>query len=179
MKKIIFIDCGDTLVDESTQVFDENEVVMDVEFCKDAKEVLELLYEKGYKIVLVADGKEQSFKNIFNKIDFLDKFTGFVVSEKVGSLKPDKAMFQAAYECIPKEMRDKRNIIMVGNNLRRDIKGANNFGITSVWMNWSSRYFHRFEEEDWKPDYEIHSAAELVKLLEDINNEIYPAFRIF
>ena len=27
MKKVIFIDCGDTLVDESTQVFDENENV--------------------------------------------------------------------------------------------------------------------------------------------------------
>ncbi len=166
MKKIIFIDCGDTLVDESTQVFDENEVVVDVEFVAGACEGLIYLYNSGHTIVLVADGKYQSFINIFNKIDFLDKFTGFVTSEKVGCLKPDKKMFQTAYDCLPKEMQDKRNIVMVGNNLRRDIKGANDFGITSIWMNWSPRYFHEFEEESWRPDYEVGSMNELVELLE-------------
>ncbi len=169
MKKVIFIDCGDTLVDESTQVFDENEVVVDVQFVYGAVEGLNYLYDNGYTIVLVADGKYQSFVNIFNKINFMNRFTGFVTSERVGSLKPDKAMFQTAIECLPKEMQDKSNIVMVGNNLRRDIKGANDFGITSIWMNWSPRYFHEFEEESWEPDYEVSSMDELVELLESMN----------
>lgn len=29
---------------------------------------------------------------------------------------------------------------MVGNNLERDIVGANRFGITSVFIKWSPRY---------------------------------------
>ena len=168
MKKIIFIDCGDTLVDESTQVFDENEIVIDVQFIDGAKEGLNYLYNNGYTIVLVADGKYSSFVNIFNKIDFIGKFAGFITSEKVGQLKPDRAMFQAAFDCLPSEMQDKNNIVMVGNNLRRDIKGANDFGITSIWMNWSPRYFHEFEEESWKPDYEVGSMKELIKLIENL-----------
>lgn len=168
MKKVIFIDCGDTLVDESTQVFDENENVTDVKFYDDADKVLFHLKELGYIIILVADGKDVSFRNIFKKINFLDKFDGFVVSENVGELKPHPAMFETAYNLIPDKYRNKDNIIMVGNNLRRDIKGANNFGITSVWMNWSPRYFHEFEEPDWKPDYEIKSPAELLELLKKL-----------
>lgn len=165
MKSIIFIDCGDTLVDESTQVFDEEENVIDVEFYGEADKVLWKLREMGYTIILVADGKDKSFRNIFSKIGFLDKFDGFVVSENVGKLKPDNAMFETAFKLLPENMQDKDNIVMVGNNLKRDIKGANNFGITSVWMNWSPRYFHEIEEDDWKPDYEIHSPWELIDLL--------------
>lgn len=168
MKKVIFIDCGDTLVDESTQVFDEFENVIDVEFYGDGDKVLFELKNLGYIVILVADGKDKSFRNIFNKINFLDKFDGFVVSENVGELKPHAAMFEAAFKLIPKQYRDKDNILMVGNNLRRDIKGANDFGITSVWMNWSPRYFHEFSEPDWKPDYEIKSPRELIGLLEKL-----------
>lgn len=167
MKNVIFIDCGDTLVDESTQVFDHEENVVDVEFYNGAEETLRYLKDNGYMVVLVADGRVKSFQNIFNKIGFLNEFDGFVVSEAVGKLKPDKDMFQTAFELLPQDMQDKDRIVMVGNNLRRDIKGANNFGITSVWMNWSPRYFHECEEEDWRPDYEIHSPWELVKLLEN------------
>lgn len=165
MKKVIFIDCGDTLVDESTQVFDENGIVTDVEFCEGAEKLLRKLKESGCMVVLVADGMDKSFRNIFNKINFLDEFDGFVVSENVGELKPSEAMFRTAFELLPEERRSKSDIIMVGNNLRRDIKGANSFGITSVWMNWSPRYFHEYEEPDWRPDYEVHSADELWELL--------------
>ena len=164
MKKVIFMDCGDTLVDESTQIFNEDGIVTDVKFYDDADKVLFKLKELGYIVILVADGKDKSFRNIFNKINFLEKFDGFVVSENVGRLKPHPAMFEAAFELVPKEYRSKDNILMVGNNLRRDIKGANNFGITSVWMNWSPRYFHELSEPDLRPDYEIKSPKELIEL---------------
>lgn len=166
--KVVFIDCGDTLVDESTQIFDKDEVVVDVEFYEKAEEILKELHDEGYKIVLVADGKTKSFENIFRKIGFMEKFDGFVTSEAVGALKPDVKMFETAFLGLPKELQDKSQICMVGNNLRRDIKGANQFGITSIWMNWSPRYFHEFEEEDWKPDYEIHAPSELKALLETL-----------
>ncbi|MFQ9933153.1 MAG: HAD family hydrolase [Lachnospiraceae bacterium] len=167
MKKAVFIDCGDTLVDESTQIFDDEGNVIDVKFFDGAKELLCRLKSKGYIVVLVADGRVKSFENIFNKIGFLNEFDGFVVSEKVGALKPDSKMFEAAFNLLPEDIRNKENIVMVGNNLKRDIKGANNFGITSVWLNLSPRYFHEFEEGDWQPDYEIHSPLELMDLLEN------------
>lgn len=168
MKKVIFIDCGDTLVDEGTQVFGENEVVVDVLYHPDAEEALNSLKEEGFTIILVADGLDKSFRNIFNKIGFMDKFDGFVISENVGVLKPDSKMFETAYNLLSPELKNKENIVMIGNNLRRDIKGANNFGITSIWMNWSERYYHEIEEEDEKPDYEIKSPKEILDLLKNI-----------
>lgn len=168
MKKVVFIDCGDTLVDESTQVFNDEGIVIDVEFVKGAKETLEALKTLGYKVVLVADGQDRSFRNIFAKIDFLDKFDGFVVSENVGALKPDKKMFETAFELLPEELRKKEYVVMVGNNLKRDIKGANEFGITSVWMNWSERYYHEIEEEIWQPDYEVKSPGEFLELIRSL-----------
>ena len=164
MKKVVFIDCGDTLVDKSTQVFD-GDIVTDVEFVEGAEKLLNSLKESGRIVILVADGMNKSFENIFEKIGFKDKFDGWVISENVGELKPHPCMFETAFKLIPEEYRDKDNIVMVGNNLRRDIKGANNFGITSVWMNWSPRYFHEIEEMDWKPDYEIHSPMELLDII--------------
>lgn len=168
MKKVVFIDCGDTLVDESTQVYDKDGIVIDIEYHKDAKEALYELKKQGYIVILVADGQDQSFKNIFNKIGFLKEFDGFVVSDNVGVLKPDIKMFETAFNLIPAELRKKENIVMIGNNLRRDIVGANNFGITSIWMNWSTRYYHEIENEIEKPDYEIKSPKEIIGLIERI-----------
>ena len=88
----------------------------------------------------------------------------------IGELKPRPAMFETAFKLIPEKYRSKENILMVGNNLRRDIKGANNFGITSVWMNWSPRYYHEINEPDEKPDYEINSPKELLCLLDKLNS---------
>ena len=59
---------------------------------------------------------------------------------------------------------DKGRVIMVGNNLKRDIAGANRFGITSVHFCWSPRYPHEASEPDEEPTYRIHDIRELPDL---------------
>lgn len=54
---IIFTDSGDTIIDESTQVFDERGIVTEAEFIPGAGELLEQLKKEGYRIALVADGE--------------------------------------------------------------------------------------------------------------------------
>ena len=49
--------------------------------------------------------------------------------------------------------------------------GANQFGITSIWLDWSPRYFHEYEEADWQPDYIIHHLSELPELLRRLEEE--------
>ena len=67
---------------------------------------------------------------------------------------------------------DKKRIVMIGNNLKKDIAGANRQGLISVWLDWSPRYFHTVEEPDWQPDYTVHTPQELLPLLHKLNEEL-------
>lgn len=168
---IIFTDSGDTIVDEGTQRFDENGYVTEADFIENAGEVLEQLYESGYRIALVADGEEQSFRNVYEKNGLRHCFEGWVVSETVGVQKPETPMFGTAMQAMGLTDEDKPRIVMIGNNLKKDVAGANRFGLTSVWLDWSPRYFHTMEEEDWRPDYTVKHPAEIPALLNKLEEE--------
>ena len=81
-------------------------------------------------------------------------------------------MFETAYEKLGLTEEDKPRIVMIGNNLRKDIAGANRQGLTSIWLDWSPRYFHTFEEPDWQPDYTVHMPGELIGLLHHLNDQL-------
>jgi putative hydrolase of the HAD superfamily len=61
---------------------------------------------------------------------------------------------------------------MVGNNVKKDIAGANQFGITSILLDWSPRYDMRPASPDQVPKYIIHKPEELLPLVEQLNNSI-------
>ena len=58
---IIFLDSGNTLVDESTEVRIKGDVVDHAEFFTGIKEVLFRLKNAGFRVALVADGLVESF----------------------------------------------------------------------------------------------------------------------
>ena len=95
---IIFIDSGDTLVDESTEIRDEEGVVTEAQLFPGAGEAVRTLHSAGYRIALVADGLEASFRNIFRQHGLEYCFEARAISESVGAEKPDPAMFRCAME---------------------------------------------------------------------------------
>jgi unsaturated rhamnogalacturonyl hydrolase len=167
MKKnlIIFTDSGDTIIDEGTQVYDDRGIVMEADFIPGAGEMLAQLKEEGYRIALVADGEWESFQNVYRKNGLGYCFEEWIVSEVVGEQKPARSMFDTAMEKMGLTEADKPFIVMVGNNLKKDVAGANRFGLTSVWLDWSPRYFHSVEEPDWQPDYRVRTPEELKELI--------------
>ena len=166
MKPIIFIDSGDTLVDETTERRDERCVVLCAELTEGARELLLTLRERGYTVALVADGLEESFRNIYARHGLSDCFAARAISELVGVEKPDARMFQTAMDALGLAEEDKSRIFMIGNNIKKDIRGANRFGITSVWMDWSTRYDRTPACEDDFPDIRIHKLPELLPYLD-------------
>ena len=62
---ILFIDSGDTLVDESTEIRDDTGVVVQAELIPGAAEAVRTLWRQGYRIALVADGLRASFDRIY------------------------------------------------------------------------------------------------------------------
>lgn len=166
---ILFLDSGDTLVDEATEVRDDEGIVVKADLIPGAKELVRELHERGYTLALVADGEAQSFKNIYRQHGLYDAFAAMIYSENIKAEKPSPRMFKAALGALDLSEADIPRISMVGNNLSRDIKGANALGITSVFLKWTPRYPHTPAGPEEEPDYAINEPLELLELAERLN----------
>ncbi|WP_239634033.1 HAD family hydrolase [Paenibacillus sp. H1-7] len=171
-KLIIFLDCGDTIIDEGTEIRDENDIVIKADVIPGADIMVRTLAERGFTMAIVADGYAQSFKNILTQNGLYDYFATMVYSETVKAFKPSPRMFKAAIGALDLSMDDCPRIMMVGNNLSRDVKGANQMGITSVFLNWTPRYPKQHADESEKPDYTISDPLELIELAERLNERL-------
>ncbi len=169
---IIMTDIGDTIIDESTEIRNDQDVVIHADCIPGAKEAYLALYEAGYTILMVADGLTQSFRNTMRENGLDHIFSAWIISEEVGEEKPSARMFSSAMDAAGLTDGDKKRVIMVGNNVKRDIRGANQFGVTSVLMDWSKR--RPFDEEipEDRRDYCIHTPGELVPLAQTLEKEL-------
>jgi FMN phosphatase YigB (HAD superfamily) len=168
-KLIIFIDSGDTIINEATEIRDKNGIVVHAETIDGASETMKALKGAGYKIALVADGEYQSFINIYNENGLIDCFDTLTISEIVGQQKPSGLMFEDAMIKNGLTEADKKRIVMVGNNVKKDVAGANLFGITSILLDWSPRYDMVPKNREQLPDYVVHKPDELLPLIEKLN----------
>lgn len=169
---IIFTDSGDTLIDEGSEIRKVKDgVVYEAQFIPGAKETLLELKERGYCVVLVADGLKESFDRIYAGHHLEDIFDGRAISEIVGEEKPSPQMFAAAMKLLGLRDEDKKRILMVGNNIKRDIVGANRFGIHSVLLTWSPRYDMIPECGEEMPEYQIGNPRQLWEVIEKLENE--------
>ena len=161
---ILFIDCGDTLCDESTEVrLVHGGVVQKASLFPGAAEALQRIKAMGIPICLVADGLDASFHVILH--DLISLFDGWIVSETIGAEKPSPRMFEAAMQAMGLTDADKPQIVMTGNNVRKDIAGANRFGITSILADYSPRYDMTPHTPDEVPDHLLHDIRDLPDLL--------------
>lgn len=165
---IVFLDSGDTLVDESTEIRNQNDIVQSAEFIDGAKKLLYFLRNNGYRVAMVADGYAQSFANIYNYLKVNDCFEQGIYSSVVGIEKPDARIFLEAIEAMGLNRADCGRIVMMGNNLERDIAGANQMGMISVLLDWSPRYRMTPLSRLETPDYIVHRPDQLIELLEKI-----------
>lgn len=162
---IVFLDSGDTLVDETTQVFDERGVVLRAQLIPGARELLETLRREGIPVAMVADGLAESFRNVYRGLGLESYFARRIYSSDVGAEKPSPLMFETALRAMGLTESDKERIVMMGNHVKKDIAGANRFGITSVLLDWSHRYPTVPETPDETPDFIVHTPLDLLEVL--------------
>jgi putative hydrolase of the HAD superfamily len=77
-------------------------------------------------------------------------------------------MFDAALAAAGLTRADARQTVMVGNNLSRDIKGANALGITSIFFSWTDRRVRIAADAAETPDFVITALSQLPELLDRI-----------
>jgi FMN phosphatase YigB (HAD superfamily) len=164
--RAIFLDCGDTLIDEATEVKSGGDVSLRADLIPGAGEIVRALKAAGYPLALVADGPAATFANNLGPYGLYELFDAYAISEEVGVSKPDAWMFTHALEQLGIAPDEYSRVVMVGNHLGRDIAGANRLGLVSVWLDWSPRR-SKIPADVWEqPDYTIHTPLELVSLVE-------------
>lgn len=166
--RAVCLDCGDTLVDEDTEVKTDGGVSLRAELIPGAYALVHELKRRGYPLALVADGPVATFRNNLSPYALYDLFDAYAISEAVGVKKPHPRMFRRALSGLDIAEDDYYRVVMVGNNLARDVKGANALGLISVWLNWSPRRRKEPADPSEVPQYIIDTPLELLVVLDAI-----------
>jgi len=96
-----------------------------------AAEAVEACRRKGFKIVLVTNGKSPFQERNFQKLDCSRLFDSVIVSEVVGLRKPEKAIFELACRVVD---ADVESSVFIGDNPVADMEGAKLAGMKTIYI---------------------------------------------
>lgn len=126
-------------------------------------EIIQNLYQQGYKLGLISNGKSPFQENNFHALGLTEFFSTIIVSEAIGLRKPDPRIFKYASDelgCSPNEC------IFVGDNPKADIEGAKKVGMRTI-------FFHPNTSMSYSlTDSQIHHYDELKTTIDYLNNLI-------
>ncbi|MCH1965146.1 YjjG family noncanonical pyrimidine nucleotidase [Paraclostridium sordellii] len=123
-----------------------------------AMETLMDLRIRGYKIFAGTNGVGKTQNQRLKDSKLIDFFDDVFISEEMGVEKPNSKFFEIIFNKY--DFMKKEETLMIGDSLASDIKGANNFGIDSMWFNSLNK-----ECGEIKPTYEIHELSEVLEVL--------------
>jgi HAD superfamily hydrolase (TIGR01549 family) len=123
--KAILFDLGDTIMVEESQEINEAGITLKADLVPGMDQILREVKARSYQIGLVADTKKGTYKNVLRQHGLFELFDIFAISDEIGFEKPDPRIIVSALNALNIHPGDYHNVILIGNNLKRDIKGAN------------------------------------------------------
>jgi len=111
-----------------------------------------------YKIHILSNGfTEMQYTKMESAGLSFEYFENIILSDKVGVNKPHPDIFRYALE---KTGTEARHVVMIGDNLQTDIKGAYDSGISQIWLNTDSR-----PSDGFKPTHTVKKLSEIKDIL--------------
>ena len=117
-------------------------------------DIASAIKEKFNKKIIIGYGLDEYDKIKRFKLDRL--FDHILIEGELGYGKPDKRVFLKALELLDVLPH---YVWMIGDDLERDIAGAQHLGIYSIWVDWRKTGLPRYTSI--RPDKTIHSISEL------------------
>jgi YjjG family noncanonical pyrimidine nucleotidase len=128
-------------------------------FYDETENVLTTLKERGFKMAIITNGLQRvqryRWKNTFLPNYFEDIF----IAEEIGRTKPHKYYFDYVHGSLKRPNREQ--VLVIGDNPVSDVKGANNYGYKSCWVNRDDTI-----NNPPKADYQIKSLNDLIPILD-------------
>lgn len=118
-------------------------------------EALSYLKNK-YSLHIITNGFEELQHQKLDNCNLRKYFKTITTSEEAGVKKPETAIFKLA---LKKAKAIAEESLMIGDDLEVDVAGAQGIGMDTLYFNP-----HRQEHND-NPDHEVHSWAEVMKIL--------------
>lgn len=94
-------------------------------------EILQSLREQGKKVFLLSNGQKTFIEAELTMLGILDKFDGIAISSVAGVSKPDPLFYHYLADNYGADLSA---AIMIGNDPRTDIAGANSVGMDSCYI---------------------------------------------
>lgn len=133
--KKLYADCGvdasQELVTVSARLFRCLSTTMQVRPYDGVFELFDELHKKGKKIYLLSNAQSSFTVPELKIAGIYDKFDGILISSDELCSKPDPVFYQKLFD---RYGLKKEESIMIGNDSTSDIKGANDFGIDSLYI---------------------------------------------
>lgn len=126
---------------------------------KNSQEILRYLYKKQYEIYIVTNSPKKVVNDKLGKINARKYIKETFSAEEAGHMKPHDEFFKKFLRKTGINKRD--DIIIIGDELEKDILGGIKNGIDSCWVN-----IKKLENKTKiEPNYEINDLIELKKIL--------------
>ena len=147
----------DLLSAELAQFFERDRRMRHVVFPESRQVLAEL--KKDYRLALITNGAIDIQRDKIHGSNLGDFFDTIIISGELGFGKPNPQVFQMALERL--EVAPERSV-MIGDSLRRDIGGARELGIRTVWIN---RFKATIGDHHPIPDLELADLTALPGIL--------------
>ncbi len=129
-----------------------------IHLMEDTIAVLDHLKDK-HRLALITNGLKEVQWPRLRKSGIQDYFEVIVVSDEIGVAKPDAGFFDHTFTQMGPTDLDE--VLVVGDNLNADVKGAMDYGLSACWMNPEGKTPHLNIE----PTYQIRRLNELLPIL--------------
>ncbi len=123
------------------------------------------LVKMGIKMVIVSDAPRIPMWLRISELGVQHYFDYVVAFEDTGEKKPSSKPFLKALELLKMKPEE---VIMIGDWAERDVVGAKNLGIKTVF----ARYGDTFETKESGADYEIDDIIEMLEIMKRENKYV-------
>ncbi len=134
-----------------------------IELYTGVSEVLDRVREKGLKIGLITDAESVDALVRLEKVGILEYFDVTVTHDDTGKKKPDPEPF---LYCLEEMGLEPEEVVLVGDNLERDISAGKEMGMVTVHARYGER--DPREEENLEADHSIDEVVELLEILDSV-----------
>lgn len=121
-------------------------------------EILKYLYDKKYELYIITNSPTKVVNDKLSKINVQRFIKDTFSAEEAGHMKPHRKFFDLFFTKI--NSYKKEEILIIGDELEKDILGGIQNDIDTCWFNPKKLYNNQY-----KTNYEIHDLLELKKIL--------------
>ena len=156
--KLFFEEVGINHDPQEANEYFLNALVEHTHFVDGAINVLEKV--KGdFNCGLITNGLKKVQRPRLKKSNLEHYFEVIVVSEEIGYAKPQPEYFNHAFEQMAHP--EKSEVLVIGDNLQSDIKGALQYGVDACWFNQNGHE----KSDDINNTFEIKKLDQLLNIL--------------